>query len=85
MSIDTKFFAVFWANILNKDENLAIIDATFEENCTIVDQKRSFVHYFDLVSQHPMSVCQICPKIVIAETSKMAHFGDRLKRTPQYF
>ena len=27
VSTDTNFFAVFWANILNKDENLAIIDA----------------------------------------------------------
>ena len=85
MLTDTKFVAVFLANILNEDENLAIIDAKFKENCTIFDQKCSFMHYFDLVSQHPISACQIYPKIVIAETSKMAHFGGKLKRTPRYF
>ena len=82
MSTDTNLFAVFRANLLNKDENLAIIDANFGENCTIFDQKRSFVHYFDLVSQRLISACQICPKLVIAKTSKNGTFCRSVKTHP---
>ena len=44
-----QLFAIFRENLLNEDENLAIIDAKFEENYTIFDQKRFVVYYFDYV------------------------------------
>ena len=36
------FFAVFQANLLNKNEILAIVGAKYVEKFTILDQKRSF-------------------------------------------
>ena len=47
VSTDTNVLAVFQANLLNENEILAIINATFAENHAIFDGKRSFIHYFD--------------------------------------
>ena len=49
VSTDTSLFAVFRANLLHENEILAIIDVKFVENHTIFDQKRSFLHYFQVV------------------------------------
>ena len=47
VSTDTNFFAAFQANLLNKNEISAIINAKFAENHAIFYQNRSFIHYFD--------------------------------------
>ena len=55
------FFASFRADILNKNEILAIIYAKYVENFTVIDQKRSFVRYFNYIIKRPILASQICP------------------------
>ena len=78
VSTENASFAVFLANLLNKNEILvlAIIDANFEQNHTIFCQNCSFLQqYFYQVSERPILAVQIPSKFVIAETAKMVLFG----------
>ena len=63
-STDTNFSPVFQAIFFNKNDISAIINAKFAENHAIFDQKRSFLHYFDWVSECLILAVQFRPKFL---------------------
>ena len=68
------FFGDFKAKQLNENDILAIIEAKYAENHTIFDWKRSFLRYFNFMSERLITTVQISPKILIAEMRNMVNF-----------
>ena len=52
------------------------------ETYTIFDQKSSFLRYINYIFDWSILAVQICLIFLIAKTSKIVHFKDRLKCTP---
>ena len=76
VSTDTSFFAVFQANLLNKNEILAINIEKTAKDQTKIDRKRYFLRYFNYTIKRKIPALQIRPKFTVAKTSKMVYLGS---------
>ena len=75
VSTDTSFFAVFRANLLNKNEILAIYSGKYAENIVSFGINRSFLPFLNIDSERPKLGYQNCLEFTIAKTWKMVYNG----------